>query len=160
MLGSSSTWSNNVSGNPQLGILGLQAAFELGETTVDHQNDPIPVSIDTLVVNVAEEWTAIQLTQNADEPFTADETLMQVAESVSFPTRFRITRISLVKIGLRGILLYTTRISSSKSLLNSQIGMRIALAPLSLLLVSGFVFTIMIPVVGSDLTQPKGRKKS
>lgn len=75
LLGSSSTWSNNVSGNPQLGILGLQAAFELGETTVDHQNDPIPVRIDTLVVNVAEEWTAIQLTQNADEPFTADRNI-------------------------------------------------------------------------------------
>ncbi len=75
LIGSDSTWSNSISGNPQLGILGLQAAFELGENTVDHNNDPIPVRIDTLFINIAEEWTAIQLTQNADEPFTANRNI-------------------------------------------------------------------------------------
>lgn len=72
LLSSTSTWSNNVSGNPQLGVVGLQAAFELGEQTVDHQGDPIPVKIDTLIINIADEWAAIQLTQNMDEPYTTD----------------------------------------------------------------------------------------
>ena len=67
-----STWSNQISGNPQLGILGLQAAFELGEQTVDHQGDPIPVRIDHLFINLANEWMAIQLTQNENEPYTAN----------------------------------------------------------------------------------------
>ncbi|MEE8113327.1 MAG: hypothetical protein V3T23_03125 [Nitrososphaerales archaeon] len=75
LLGSAQTWSNNVSGDPQLGVLGLQAAFELGELTVDHLNDPIPVRIDKLFVNVSEEWVAINLTQNESEPFTSDRNL-------------------------------------------------------------------------------------
>jgi hypothetical protein len=72
LLSDASTWSNNIAGNPALGILGLQAAFELGENTVDHRNEPVPVRIDKLIVNISDEWTAIQLTQNKDEPFTAD----------------------------------------------------------------------------------------
>ncbi len=75
LLSSASTWSNSISGNPQLGVLGLQAAFELGEQTVDHQNDPIPVRIDTLVINIAEEWVARQLTMNEHEPFTSDRNI-------------------------------------------------------------------------------------
>jgi hypothetical protein len=69
------TWSNQISGNPQLGVTSLQAAFELGEQTTDHQGDPIPVRIDYLIVNIANEWKAIQLTQNESEPFTADRNL-------------------------------------------------------------------------------------
>lgn len=72
---SSDTWSNSISGNPQLGVLGLQAAFELGEQTVDHQGDPIPVRIDYLVVNIADEWMAMQLTMNDAEPFTSDRNI-------------------------------------------------------------------------------------
>ena len=75
LIQNASTWSNQISGNPNLGILGLQAAFELGENTVDHQNDPIPVRIDTLLVNISDEWMAIQLTQNEQEPFTADRNI-------------------------------------------------------------------------------------
>ena len=75
LLSSASTWSNQISGNPQLGITGLQAAFELGETTVDHQNDPIPVRIDTLIINIAGEWTARQITMNEQEPFTANRNI-------------------------------------------------------------------------------------
>lgn len=72
LLNSADTWSNQISGNPQLGVTGLQAAFELGENTVDQQGDPIPVRINNLIVNIADEWTAIQLTQNESEPFTSD----------------------------------------------------------------------------------------
>ena len=75
LLSSGSTWSNQIAGNPQLGIVGLQAAFELGETTVDHQNDPIPVRIDTLMINISNEWTARQLTMNEHEPFTTDRNI-------------------------------------------------------------------------------------
>ncbi len=75
LLASDSTWSNQIAGNPQLGILGLQAAFELGENTVDQNNDPVPVRIDTLFINIADEWKAIQLTQNPEEPFTTDRNI-------------------------------------------------------------------------------------
>lgn len=75
LLNSGSTWSNLLAGNPALGVTGLQAAFEAGETHVDHQNDPIPVRIDTLIINIAEEWMAIQLLQNPDEPFTTDRNI-------------------------------------------------------------------------------------
>ena len=75
LLSDAATWSNQISGNPALGILGLQAAFELGETTVDHRNNPIPVRIDKLIINISDEWTARQLTQNEHEPFTADRNI-------------------------------------------------------------------------------------
>ena len=75
LIASASTWSNAISGNPQLGILGLQAAFELGENSVDQNNDPIPVHIDPLFINIAEEWTARQLLENSDEPFTANRNI-------------------------------------------------------------------------------------
>jgi len=75
LLGSADTWSNQIAGNPQLGVASLQAAYELGETTVDHLGDPVPVRIDTLIVNIANEWMAIQLTQNEAEPFTSDRNL-------------------------------------------------------------------------------------
>lgn len=75
LLSSASTWSNQIAGNPQLGVVGLQAAFELGEQTVDHTNDPVPVRIDKLIINIANEWTARQLTMNEDEPFTSDRNI-------------------------------------------------------------------------------------
>jgi hypothetical protein len=75
LLNSASTWSNSIAGNPQLGVTGLQAAFELGENTVDQQGDPIPVRIDSLVINIADEWMALQLTQNEQEPYTADRNI-------------------------------------------------------------------------------------
>lgn len=75
LLGASGTWSNQVAGNPQLSVLGLQAAMELGENTVDQMGAPIPVRIDTLIVNIADEWMAIQLTQNPDEPYTQNRNI-------------------------------------------------------------------------------------
>lgn len=75
LLNSANTWSNQISGNPTLGVTSLQAAFELGESTVDQQGDPIPVRIDYLIVNLSNEWMAMQLTQNQQEPFTADRNI-------------------------------------------------------------------------------------
>lgn len=72
LLGSSSTWSNQIAGNPQLGVLGLQAAFEMAESQVDQMGEPIPIKIDTLIVKLKDQWNAIQLTENKDEPFTAN----------------------------------------------------------------------------------------
>lgn len=72
LLASNNTASNLITGNPELGVTGLQLAFEIGEQTVDHQGDPIPVRIDTLIVNISDEWAAIQLTQNDAEPYTAN----------------------------------------------------------------------------------------
>lgn len=75
LLGSPSTWSNQVSGNPQLSVAGLQAAFELGENAVDQMGAPMPVKIDTLIINIADQWMAIQLTQNPDEPNNTDRNI-------------------------------------------------------------------------------------
>ncbi len=75
LIGSDQTWSNQIAGNLQLGVTSLQAAFELGEQTVDHVNEPIPVRIDTLFINIAEEWMARQLTMNEHEPFTSDRNI-------------------------------------------------------------------------------------
>lgn len=66
------SWSNQVAGNPQLGVTGLQAMFELAEGLLDHNGDPIPSTLDTLVCGPADEWAAIQLTQSEFEPFTSD----------------------------------------------------------------------------------------
>lgn len=75
LLNSGSTWSNAISGNPQLGILGIQAAFELAEQTVDHQGDPIVMTLNKIICNISEQWMAIQLTQNEKEPFTSDNNI-------------------------------------------------------------------------------------
>lgn len=75
LLGSSSTWSNQISGNPQLGVLGLQAAFEMAESQVDQMGEPIPIKIDTLIVKLKDQWNATQLTENNDEPFTTDRNI-------------------------------------------------------------------------------------
>jgi hypothetical protein len=75
LIGSAGTWSNQIAGNPQLGVASLQAAFELGESTVDDLGDPIPVRIDTLIVNIANEWMARQLTMNNEEPYTSDRNI-------------------------------------------------------------------------------------
>lgn len=75
LLNASGTWNNLITGNPQLGIVGLQAAFETAESTVDPNGDPMPVRIDTLIINITDEWAAIQLTQNPQEPYTADRNI-------------------------------------------------------------------------------------
>lgn len=72
LLNSSSTWSNRVSGNPALSVTGYQAALELAEAQVDHQGDPMPMRPSRLLIDRTDEFMAIQLTQNPDEPFTAD----------------------------------------------------------------------------------------
>ncbi len=72
LLNSASTWSNLIAGNPQLSVAGLQAGFDLASSTVDHNGDPIPVNPMMLVINIADEWVAIQLTKGEMEPFTAD----------------------------------------------------------------------------------------
>ena len=75
LLNSGDTWTNLIAGNPQLGVVALQAAFELGENTVDHNSDPIPVRIDKLHINIANEWMARQLTLNEYEPFTSERNI-------------------------------------------------------------------------------------
>lgn len=75
LLNTSGTWSNLVPGNPQLGVLGLQAAHELAESTVDQNGDPIPMKLDMLIINIADEWAAMQLTMNEDEPYTSDRNI-------------------------------------------------------------------------------------
>ncbi len=72
LLNGSSTWSNEVSGNPSLSVTAYQAALELGEAQVDHQGDPMPIQLKRLLVDRTDEWMAIQLTKNREEPYTTD----------------------------------------------------------------------------------------
>lgn len=72
LLNGSGTWSNAVSGNPQLSVTGLQAGLELAEAQVDHQGEPMPMNPTKLIIDRTDEMTAIQLTQNDNEPFTAN----------------------------------------------------------------------------------------
>lgn len=72
LLNGAGSWSNRVAGNPALSVTGYQAALELGEAQVDHQGDPMPMLPSRLLVDRTDEFTAIQLTQNDNEPFTAN----------------------------------------------------------------------------------------
>lgn len=75
LLNSADTWSNQISGNLQLGVSGLQAAFELAESQVNQQGDPMQMMLDKLIINVAEQWVARQLVDNEHEPFTSDRNI-------------------------------------------------------------------------------------
>lgn len=75
LLNAAGTWSNRVAGNPSLSVTGYQAAMELMESQVDHQGDPMPMRGRRLLVDRTNEMIAIQLTQNSDEPFTADRNI-------------------------------------------------------------------------------------
>jgi hypothetical protein len=66
------TWSNEVSGNPALSVTGYQAALEMGGTQVDHQGDPMPLQLRRLIISPSDEYWAIQLTKNPNEPDTID----------------------------------------------------------------------------------------
>jgi hypothetical protein len=75
LLNSSSTWSNEVSGNPSLSVSSWQAALELAEAQVDHQGDPMPMQPKRLLIDRTDEWMAIQLTKNTNEPDTTDRNI-------------------------------------------------------------------------------------
>lgn len=72
LLNGDGTWSNQVAGNPALSVTGFQAALELMESQVDHQGDPMPMQGRRLLVDRTNEFMAIQLTKNTNEPFTTD----------------------------------------------------------------------------------------
>ena len=75
LLNDAATWSNRIAGDLSLSVAGLQAMHELAEQTVDHNGEPIPIKIDTIICNIAQEWAAIQLLQNESEPYTANNNL-------------------------------------------------------------------------------------
>ena len=72
LVADSATWSNQLANDTQFGVTGLQAAFDLAEQTVDHNNDPIATMFRRLVINIADEDIAIKITAGEKEPFTAD----------------------------------------------------------------------------------------
>ena len=74
-LNAAGTWSNRLATDVQLGITGLQAAFDLHAAHVDQQGDPIVSMPSRLVIDITDEWVAIQLTENPDEAFTTDRNI-------------------------------------------------------------------------------------
>jgi len=75
LLNSTDTWSNRIAGNPALSVTSYQAALELGEAQVDHQGDPMPNMLSRLIVDRTDEFMAIQLTKNVNEPNTTDRNI-------------------------------------------------------------------------------------
>ncbi len=71
-IAASGTFSNQLVGNPQFGVTGLQAAFDNAEQTLDHTGNPIPIRINRLVLNIADEWVWLKIMQSPLEPFTTD----------------------------------------------------------------------------------------
>ena len=69
------TWSNRLTGDPQLNVASMQAAWEMAELVVDHTNNPISLNFSRLVIRVKDKPTAIQLTRSVNEPFTSDNNL-------------------------------------------------------------------------------------
>lgn len=70
--GAAGTWSNRLAADTQLSVTGLQAAFDVGEDTRDHNGEPIPIMLRRLVISFADEWVAIKLLESPLEPFTTD----------------------------------------------------------------------------------------
>ena len=71
-IAASGTFSNQITGNPQFGVTGLQAAFDLAENTLDHTGNPIPIRLNRIVLNIADEWVWLKISQSPLEPFTTD----------------------------------------------------------------------------------------
>jgi hypothetical protein len=72
LLNSAATGSNRLATDVQLSVTGLQAAYDIAELTVDETGDPIVVRPNKLVVNVADQPTAMALFDSTLEPFTTD----------------------------------------------------------------------------------------
>lgn len=72
LLNSAAVASNRLNPDVQLGVTGLQAAYDLAELTIDETGDPIPIMPDTLIINVADAWVATQLNEAKLEPYTTD----------------------------------------------------------------------------------------
>ena len=83
LLNSVDTWSNKIPGDTALGVTGMQAAFELAEGMVDHQGDPIVMKIDTLVINIKDQWTAMKITMGELEPFTDNNDINTIKRKAS-----------------------------------------------------------------------------
>lgn len=81
LVGATGTWSNRLANDTQLSVTGLQAAFDLAETTVDHNGDPIPINPRRLIINAQDKWKAEQLVKSEFEPFTADNQINAIKSS-------------------------------------------------------------------------------
>ena len=73
--GTASTGSNVLATATQLSVTGLQSMWDVAGATTDQRGFPMPVMIDLIVCDIADEWVAIQLTKNSDEPYTANRNI-------------------------------------------------------------------------------------
>lgn len=78
LLNGSATWSNRITGDPQLGMTGMQLAFEIGEGQVDHEGYPMPMNISRLLIDRTDEFDAIRLTNGTEEPYTTDRNVQVI----------------------------------------------------------------------------------
>jgi hypothetical protein len=78
LLNSAAVGSNRLATDIQISVTGMQAMYDLAETTVDETGDPIPIMPDTVVVAVADSWVAAQINDSTLEPFTSDNQINQI----------------------------------------------------------------------------------
>ena len=83
LLNGSGTWSNLISGNPQLGVTGLEAGLELAEAQVDHEGNPMPMRVSRLLIDRTDEMMAIKLTTGEWEPFTSDRNVNAIKKKAT-----------------------------------------------------------------------------
>lgn len=82
-LNNTGTWSNLISGNPVLSVLGLQLGLEMSEAQVDHEGNPIPMQVTKLFIDRTSEFMAIKLLNGEFEPFTADNTVNAIKKKAT-----------------------------------------------------------------------------
>lgn len=66
------TWSNQVETPVGFSVTGVRALLDLSQLVKDHEGNPMPVDIDTIIYNTDEISKAIQIFGSDKEPFTAD----------------------------------------------------------------------------------------
>jgi len=75
LIGSASTGSNVLTTATQLSVTGMQSMFDIAGAMVNQRGFPMPSTLDLIVCDIADEWVAIQLTKNPDEPYTTDRNI-------------------------------------------------------------------------------------
>ena len=85
LLNSNLTASNRLATDVQLGVTGLQGAYDLADSIIDETGDPIPTRPNRLVINVADSAIAIQLFESTLEPFTADNQINVLSKRFGKP---------------------------------------------------------------------------
>jgi len=65
-------WGNKLPLGTELGVTGMQAAYELASSQRDPDGHPLVFVPRKLIIGIKDEWAAIELTESEYEPYTSD----------------------------------------------------------------------------------------